>query len=97
MNFIGNDGIQTDSTSQKVAYYEVALGTDRRFPKTRDNVVPFTNVGNATTSVTFPFLDLIPNVAVYYFTVKAYSLSYSYAQVTSNGFFVGFEGGVAGT
>ena len=45
------------TTEQAVDYYEAALGTDRRYPKTRDNVVPFTYVGQNTT-VTFKNLDL---------------------------------------
>ncbi|KAL3873866.1 hypothetical protein ACJMK2_036950, partial [Sinanodonta woodiana] len=94
----GNAGVQISNEEdipgyQKVSYYEVALGTDRRFSKTQNNIVPFTNVGR-NTSVTFLDLDLIPGSAVYYFTVKAYSESYSTAIVTSNGFYVGFEGGV---
>ncbi|XP_053401006.1 uncharacterized protein LOC123523226 isoform X2 [Mercenaria mercenaria] len=96
----GNKGIdegeEVDS-DQQVAYYEVALGTDRRFDKTRDNVIPFTNVG-LNTSVTFKDLDLEPGFAVYYVTVRAFSASSASAAITSNGFFVSFDGGVtAGT
>lgn len=78
-----------------MAYYLVALGTDRRFNKTRDNVVPYTNVGT-NTSVTFYDLDLTPGVAVYYFSVYAISKSFSKTLVTSNGFYVGYDGGVTG-
>ncbi|KAL5015119.1 hypothetical protein ScPMuIL_009389 [Solemya velum] len=93
----GNDGLQTDTTegNQEVAYYEVALGTDRRFTKTRDNIVPYTNMGLNTT-VTFYNLELVPGTATYYFTVRAYSTSSSVAEVTSNGFYVGYDGGVSG-
>ncbi|XP_067659895.1 uncharacterized protein [Haliotis asinina] len=85
------------SSSQDVIYYEVAVGTDRRFPQTRDNIVPFTNVGLNKT-VTFFDLDLTPVTTIYYFTVRAHSSSGSKAEVTSNGFSVGFDGGViAGT
>ncbi|KAL5014713.1 hypothetical protein ScPMuIL_008983 [Solemya velum] len=92
----GNDGIQTGTTegNQDIAYYEVALGTDRRFTKTRDNIVPYTNMGLNTT-VTFYNLELIPGTATYYFTVRAYSTSSSVAEVTSNGFYVGYDGGVS--
>lgn len=76
-----------------MAFYEVAVGTDRRFPKSRDNIVPFTNIGQNKT-VTFYNLDLVPGTGLYYFTVRAYSASYSVALVTSNGFHVGFDGGV---
>lgn len=69
------------------------MGTDRRFPETRDNIVPFTNVGKDKT-VTFYDLNLTPGTGMYYFTVKAYSASHSVAMVTSNGFHVGYDGGV---
>ena len=94
----GNKGVDEGDEvdpDQQVAYYEVALGTDRRFDKTRDNVVPFTNVG-LNTSVTFKDLDLVPGYGVYYFTVQAFSTSSSSATITSNGFFVSFDGGVSG-
>jgi hypothetical protein len=73
----------------------VALGTDRRFNKTRDNVVPYTYVGENTT-VTFTDLELTPGIALYYFSVYAFSKSFSRTLVTSNGFYVGFQGGVTG-
>lgn len=73
----------------------MALGTDRRFNKTRDNVVPYTNVGT-NTSVIFYNLDLTPGNAVYYFSVYAVSKSFSKTLVTSNGFFVGYDGDVTG-
>ena len=59
----------------------------------QDNIVPFTNVGQNTTT-TFYGLDLVPGMGMYYFTVKAYSASYSVSMVTSNGFRVGHDGGV---
>ncbi|XP_076085326.1 uncharacterized protein LOC143056125 [Mytilus galloprovincialis] len=96
----GNPGLQVDQSqleaqdpNQEVVFYEVAVGTDRRFPKTRDDVVPFTNVGLNKT-VIFYDLELTPLTGNYYFTVKAYSASYSIATVTSNGFKVGFNEGV---
>ena len=70
------------------------MGTDRRFPETRDNIVPFTNVGKDKT-VTFYDLNLTPGTGMYYFTVKAYSASHSVAMVRSNRFPVGYRGGVA--
>jgi len=81
--------------NQQVVYYKVALGTDRRFPKTKDNIVPYTDVHKNTT-VTFFNLHLVPESGVYYFTVKAYSASYSVAMVTSNGFRVGYDGEIKG-
>ncbi|XP_052803271.1 uncharacterized protein LOC128233573 isoform X2 [Mya arenaria] len=77
----------------EIEYYEVALGTDRRFPKTRDNTVPFTNVGQKK-SVTFLNLNLDSGDVVYYFTVRAYSKTYSTSFAMSNGFYVQFNGGV---
>jgi hypothetical protein len=38
----------------------------------------------------------VPESGVYYFTVKAYSASYSVAMVTSNGFRVGYDGEIKG-
>jgi hypothetical protein len=78
-----------------VVFYEVSVGTDRRFPKTRDDIVPLTNVG-LNKSVIFYDLDLTALTGIYYFTVNAYSASYSVATVTSNGFRVGYDGGVIG-
>lgn len=95
--FPGDKGIEDLEVdpNQEVSYYEVALGTDRRFPKTRDNIVPFTNVGK-NSSVTFKDLDLEPGYAHYYFTVKAFSSAYTFVTTTSNGFYVSFDGGVTG-
>ncbi|ESO82597.1 hypothetical protein LOTGIDRAFT_236952 [Lottia gigantea] len=86
-------GVTGENKNQEILYYEVALGKDRRFPKTRDNVVPFTNVG-LNTSVTFFDLKLLPLTATYYFTVRATSKSLAVAEVTSNGFQAGYNHGV---
>ncbi|VDI27589.1 Hypothetical predicted protein, partial [Mytilus galloprovincialis] len=91
---VNQENIDYQDKNQDVVYYEVALGTDRRFPKTRDNIVSWTNVAK-NTSVTFYDLELVPSRGMYYFTVKAYSASYSVAMVTSNGFRVGYDGGVS--
>ena len=94
----GNDGVEVEPDivdMQEVSYYEVALGTDRRFPNTRDNVVPFTNVGKNKT-VTFTHLNLVRGTAKYYFSVKAYSATYSTALAVSNGFYVSEDAGVTG-
>ena len=71
-------------SEQTVDYYEVAVGTDKRFPKTRDNIVPFTSVGKNLT-VVFNNLDLQPLTSVYYITVRANSVSFATAEVSSNG------------
>ncbi|KAK3609657.1 hypothetical protein CHS0354_035942 [Potamilus streckersoni] len=94
----GESGLQSQADvdippNQKVAYYEVALGTDRRFPNTRNDIVPFTNV-YLNTTVTFYNLDLVPVKGVYYFTVRAFSAAFTMAEATSNGFSVAFNGGV---
>ncbi|XP_067658325.1 uncharacterized protein [Haliotis asinina] len=81
---------RSHASNQEVVFYEVALGTDRRFDKTRDNVVPFTDVGR-NKSVTFYDLELVTLDALYYFTVRAHSASGSTVEVTSNGFAVGFN------
>ncbi|KAI8485717.1 hypothetical protein Bbelb_365510, partial [Branchiostoma belcheri] len=86
----GNEEVQTDENQhQAVAYYEVAVGTDRTYPKTRDNRVEFTNVGLNKTW-TFHHLDLKPS-GLYYVTVRAYSTSNAMVEVTSNGIQVGFD------
>ncbi|XP_078585863.1 uncharacterized protein LOC144867674 [Branchiostoma floridae x Branchiostoma japonicum] len=78
---------------QLVDYYEVAVGTDRRYPSTRTNVRPFINVGRNRT-VTFEYLHLIPRTGIYYVTVRAVSLASSRTEVTSNGIRVGFGGDI---
>ncbi|XP_022103294.1 uncharacterized protein LOC110986022 [Acanthaster planci] len=93
----GNAEVTKDHlTEQAVDYYEAAVGTDRRYPKTRDNVVPFTFVG-LNTSVTFTNLDLTAQASTYYVTVRAHSASFSTAEVTSTGINVGIDSKVHGT
>jgi hypothetical protein len=79
----------SQAPGQQIAKYEVALGSDDRFPVTRRNIVPFTEVA-LNTSVTFDGLDLIPQVQQYFFTVRAYGLTGATVEVTSNGISVGF-------
>ena len=76
---------------QEIAYYEVALGSDREYPSTRTNIVPFTNVG-ANTSYTFMDLDLVPLTQQYFITVRAHAVSGAYADATSNGIIGGLGG-----
>ena len=73
---------------QIIDHYEVAVGTDRRYPSTRNNIHPFIDVG-LNKSHTFTDLNLIPKTATYYFTVRAFSVSTAMAEVTSNGIQVG--------
>ena len=73
----------------EIDHYEIAIGTDRRYPNTRTNVWPFTNVGlNVTWTVSD--LKLVPRKAVYCVTVRAYSVSSAMVEVTSNGIGVGY-------
>ena len=88
--------VQDKTGNQNVRRYQVALGTDRRYDNTRDNIIPWTDVG-LNTSVTFFDLNLTPQTATYYFSVRAYSQSNSKAEVTSNGFRTGFNNGVTST
>ncbi|XP_019624877.1 PREDICTED: uncharacterized protein LOC109470382 isoform X2 [Branchiostoma belcheri] len=78
---------------QIIDHYEVAVGTDRRYPSTRTNIRPFVNVGRNKT-VTFEYLQLIPRTGIYYVTVRAVSLASSTTEVTSNGIRVGFGGDI---
>ncbi|XP_066289761.1 uncharacterized protein [Branchiostoma lanceolatum] len=82
-----------EDKEQTIEYYEVAVGTDRRFPRTRNNVHPYVNVGLNRT-YTFNNLQLIPRSATYYTTVRAHSVLTSVAEVTSNGLQVGYGGQV---
>ena len=80
---------------QAVDFYETAVGTDRRYPKTRDNIVAFTNVG-LNTSVTFERLNLEPLTSVYFVTVRGHSASFATAEVSSNGITPGVNSVVNG-
>ena len=76
---------------QEIAYYEIALGSDREFPSTRTNVIPFTNVGT-NISYTFVGLDLVPLTQQYFITVRAHAVSGAYVDATSNGIIAGLGG-----
>ena len=80
----------------EIDHYEIAIGTDRRYPNTRSNVWPFANVGlNVTWTVSD--LKLIPRKVIYYVTVRAYSVSSAMVEVTSNGIRVGYGSHVIST
>ena len=72
------------------------MGTDRRFDETRTNVMPFINVGLNTSVTFYDLVDVTLRTALYYFTVRATSKSFSTAEVSSNGFYLGFDKGVGG-
>ena len=77
--------------NQEIDHYEIAVGTDRRFPNTRTNIHPFIDVGLNTTWI-FSDLTLVPRKATYYCTVLAISKSTARTEVTSNGIKVGYGG-----
>ncbi|CAH1259269.1 FAT1 [Branchiostoma lanceolatum] len=52
--------------AMEIQYYEIAVGSDRRFPNTRENIRPFQDVGVNRTA-TFTGLRLVPE-GVYYVT-----------------------------
>ena len=81
-----------DNYNEPVRYL-VAAGSDPRFPSTRTDTVPFTDVGLNTT-VTFENLDLV-SMSTYYITVRAFAESGEFVDVTSNGVTVGFEQPIA--
>ena len=78
---------------QIVSKYEFAIGTDRRYARTRNNVVPFINVGLNNTW-TVKHLDLEPKTATYYVTIRAHSLNTAMVETTSNGIKVGYGGSI---
>ena len=75
--------------SGKVARYEVAMGTDRRYAATRTNILAFQDMG-LNTSCLIKNLQLKQNIR-YYTTVRAYSVSGAFSEVTSNGVFAGYS------
>uniref|UniRef100_A0ABM0M0H6 Uncharacterized protein LOC100366953 n=1 Tax=Saccoglossus kowalevskii TaxID=10224 RepID=A0ABM0M0H6_SACKO len=91
----GLDGLMTGEIRgqqhQMIEHYEVAAGTDRRYPTTRTNIHPFIHVGLNKTH-TFTDLHLVPKSVTYYITVRAYSVSTAMKEVTSNGIQVGYGG-----
>ena len=83
-------GFGDGTAEQEITSYEIALGTDRRYPNTKTNIVPFTNVG-LSTAYTLGRLQLVPMDQVYYVTVRAHAVSGATIDVTSNGIRVGFR------
>ncbi|KAI8518956.1 hypothetical protein Bbelb_022130, partial [Branchiostoma belcheri] len=85
---------EEESAHQKVDKYEIAVGTDRLYARTRDNIIPFTDVGLNKTWTFYFVQDLVPKTGIYYVTVRASSANYAQVEVTSNGIRVGCDGGV---
>lgn len=81
---------KSNDPTQNILYYEVAIGNDRRFPKTRTNIHYFENVG-LNTSYTFTGLNLTAKVVQYFITVRAMSLAGSTQESYSNGIRVGYR------
>ncbi|XP_069134676.1 uncharacterized protein [Argopecten irradians] len=83
-------GDDTGDPTQTVTYYEVSLGDDHRYDKTRSNVHFYVNVG-LNTSYTFRNLNLTAKSVTYYVTVRATSIAGSQEEATSNGVKAGFN------
>ncbi|XP_035662464.1 uncharacterized protein LOC118406510 [Branchiostoma floridae] len=93
----GNPSVEKteeESAHQAVDYYEIAVGTDRLYKSTRNNIIDFTNVGLNKTWTFFFVENLVPKTGIYYVTVRASSANYAQVEVTSNGIRVGCDGGV---
>jgi hypothetical protein len=82
-------GFGDGSPEQAVAYYLVAAGSDREHPSTRSNIAPFNNVGLNMTH-TFTGLNLNAESALYFITVRAYSVAGMSVEAHSNGIVAGF-------
>lgn len=90
-------GDNSKDPTQSIHHYEVAIGNDRRYQKTRSNVHYFVNVG-LNNSYTFKNLNLTSKLVRYYITVRSYSMAGGYTEGYSNGIRVGFDDDiVAGT
>nr|KAG5707973.1 hypothetical protein BaRGS_025111 [Batillaria attramentaria] len=77
--------------SQQILRYEVAVGTDRRWPMTRTNIHGFQDVGLALTH-TFHGLNLTAKTVAYYITVRAYSAANTFSESSSDGIRAGYSG-----
>lgn len=92
-----NFGDGSNDPTQSIDHYEVAIGNDRRYSKTRSNIHFFVDVG-LNTSYTFKNLNLTTKLVKYYITVRSYSLAGGYTEGYSNGIKVGFNDDIsAGT
>lgn len=83
-------GDSSKDPTQSIHHYEIAVGNDRRYLKTRSNVHSFVNVGLNKT-YTFTNLNLTAKLVKYYITVRSYSVAGSYTEGYSNGLRVGFN------
>lgn len=83
-------GDSSADPTQVIHHYEVAIGNDRRFSRTRTNVHQFIGVG-LNRSFTFKNLNLTARSARYYITVRSYNMAGAFVEGYSNGIFVGFN------
>ncbi|XP_045189288.2 uncharacterized protein LOC123546793 [Mercenaria mercenaria] len=83
-------GDDSNDPTQSIDHYEVAIGNDRRYSKTRSNIHFFVNVG-LNKSYTFYNLNLTAKLVKYYITVRSYSIAGGYTEGYSNGIRVGFN------
>ncbi|XP_045172526.2 uncharacterized protein LOC123534370 [Mercenaria mercenaria] len=80
----------TNDPTQVIEHYEISIGNDRRYEKTRSNVHFSVNVG-LNRSYTFSNLNLTAKLVRYYVTVRGYSKVGGFSESTSNGIRVGFS------
>ncbi|XP_053407458.1 uncharacterized protein LOC123547213 isoform X2 [Mercenaria mercenaria] len=85
-----NFGDGSNDPTQSIHHYEVAIGNDRRYAKTRSNIHFFVDVG-LNTSFTFKNLNLTSKLVKFYITVRSYSMAGGYTEGYSNGIRVGFN------
>ena len=90
-NWVGFGRRSNKDPTQKIVKYEVSIGNDRRYSKTRQNVHAFVDVG-LNSSYTFTNLNLTAKFVTYYITVRATSEAGSSVIQTSDGVRVGFSG-----
>ncbi|KAH3747114.1 hypothetical protein DPMN_181536 [Dreissena polymorpha] len=83
-------GDRSSDPTQTIHHYEVAIGNDRRYEKTRTNIHYFVNVGVKTTYA-FLHLNLTSKLVRYYITVRAYNTAGGFTEGYSNGIRVGFN------
>ncbi|WAQ98196.1 hypothetical protein MAR_022569, partial [Mya arenaria] len=89
-----NFGDTSNDPTQTITRYELAIGNDRRYSKTRSNVHYFVNVG-LNTAYTFTNLNLTSKLVKYYITVRGYNQAGGFVEGYSNGIRVGFDDGVS--
>ena len=82
-----------DIPGQRILRYEVSLGDDPTYTKTRCNVHTLVDVG-LNKSHTFRNLRLVSKTKTYYATVRGHAESGAYTESTSTGMKVGFTPGM---